>query len=143
MLLFSKGTGLKNDIFCLISILAPLIVSKTSTNIWKQVGIFQNPSHDPKSTRIGPLDKILAPLERTKACKWNLKNQICGYFSTFFQFFVVNGPVQLWKQIRASQYLPGGTNISIFCHLEQIVALRMATSNPENRLKNYGPLERC
>ena len=36
---------------------------------------------------------------------------------------MVNGPVQLWKQIRALQYLPGGTNSSIFCHLEQIVAI--------------------
>ena len=87
MLLFSKGTGLKNDIFCLISILAPLIVSKTSTNIWKQVGIFQNPSYDPKSTRIGPLDKILAPLEQTKACKWNLKIKFVDIFQLSSNFF--------------------------------------------------------
>ena len=53
MVLFSKGMGLKNDVFCLISFLTPLDVSKTSTNIWKHLGIFQNPSEDSKNTKIG------------------------------------------------------------------------------------------
>ena len=136
MVLFSKGMGLKNDVFCLISFLTPLDVSKTSTNIWKHLGIFQNPSEDSKNTKIGLLDQILASLKRTNPCKCGLKNHIFAYFSTFFQFFVINGPVDLWKQISASKNLAGGTTSTIFGHLEQILALKMATSNPENWLKN-------
>ena len=56
-------------------------------------------------------------------------------FSTFLHDFVSNGPVHLWKWITASKYLTGGTNITIFGHREQILALKMAISNPENWLK--------
>ena len=87
MLLFSKGMGLKNDIFCLISFLAPLIAAKTSTNIWKQVGISQNPSQNPKSTKIRPLDQILAPLKRTNPCKFGLENWFFAIFVNFLPIF--------------------------------------------------------
>ena len=86
MVLFSKGMGLKNDVFCLISFLTPLDVSKTSTNIWKHLGIFQNPSEDSKNTKIGLFDQILASVKCTYPCKWGLKYQIFAYFSTFFHF---------------------------------------------------------
>ena len=98
MVLFSKGMGLKNDVFCLISFLTPLDVSKTSTNIWKHLGIFQNPSEDSKNTKIGLFDQILASVKCTYPCKWGLKYQIFAYFSTFFHFFVANGPVHLWNR---------------------------------------------
>ena len=65
MAVFSKGLVLKNDIFCSESFLTPLNVLKTSTNIWKQLGIFQNPSQDSKNIKIGLLDQILAPLKST------------------------------------------------------------------------------
>ena len=65
MAVFSKGLVLKNDIFCSGSFLTPLNVLKTSTNIWKQLGIFQNPSQDSKNIKIGLLDQILAPLKST------------------------------------------------------------------------------
>ena len=74
MAVFSKGLVLKNDIFCSKSFLIPLNVLKTSTNIWKQLGIFQNPSQDSKNIKIGLLDQILAPLKCTRACKCGLKN---------------------------------------------------------------------
>ena len=86
MVLFSKGMGLKNDGFCSISFLTPLNVSKTSTNIWKHIGIFQSPSEDSKNTKIGLLDQITASVKRTNPCKCGLKNPIFAYFSTFFQF---------------------------------------------------------
>ena len=136
MLLFSKGMGLKNDIFCLISFLTPLIAAKTSTNIWKQVGIFQNPSQDQESTKVGSLDPILhlssAPIPANLA--WKI--DFFAFFFTFFQFFVVNGPLHLWKQIRASQYLAGGTTSTISGHVEHVLAMKMTISNPENWLKN-------
>ena len=62
MAVFSKGFVLKNDIFCSEQFLTPLYVLKTSKNIWKQLGIFQNPSQDSKNIKIGLLDQILAPL---------------------------------------------------------------------------------
>ena len=86
MVLFSKGMGLKNDVFCLISFLTPLNVLKTSTNIWKHFGIFQNPSEDSKITKIGLFDQILASVKCTYPCKWGLKYPIFAYFSTFFHF---------------------------------------------------------
>ena len=129
---FSKGLGLKNDIFCSRPFLTPLIGSKTSTNIWKHVGISQNTFQDTKFTKFGLLDLILALLKRTQARKCCLKNRYFFIFSNFFHIFVSNGPVHLWKWISAPKYLTGGTNNTIFGHLEQFLALNMAVSNWEN-----------
>ena len=74
MAVFSKGYGLKNEDFYARPFLNPLIVSITSTNIWKPVGIFQNPFQDPKNIKIGPSDQILALLKCTQAGKFGLKN---------------------------------------------------------------------
>ena len=52
-----------------------------------------------------------------------LKNWL---FSTFFNLFVSNGPVHLWKWFSASRYLSRGTNCVIIGHLAQILALEMA-----------------
>ena len=68
---------------------------------------------------------------------WPGKLIFFAIFSTFFQFFVVPGPVHLWKQIIASKYLAGGTTGTISGHEEQILALEMAISDPENWLKNH------
>ena len=64
MAVFSKGLGLKNDIFWSRPFLTPLSGSKTSTNIWKHVGISQSIFQDTKSNKIGLLDKILALLQK-------------------------------------------------------------------------------
>ena len=136
MAVFSKGLGLKNDFFCLRPFLTPLIGSKTSTNIWKHVGISQNTFQDTKSTKIGLLDKILALLKLTQARKCCLKYRYFFIFSNFFHIFVSNGPVHLWKLISAPKYLTWGTNNTIFGHLEQFLALKMAISHSENWLKN-------
>ena len=64
MAIFSKGLELKNDIVCLRPFLTPLVGSKTSTNIWKHIGTSQNTFQDTKSTKIGPLDGILALLQK-------------------------------------------------------------------------------
>ena len=74
MVFFSKGLALKNDAFYARPFLTPLIVSITSTNIWKPVGIFQNPFQDPRNIEIGPSDQILALLKHTQASKFGLKN---------------------------------------------------------------------
>ena len=66
MAVFNKGLGLKNDVFCSRPFLTPLIGSKTSTNIWKHVGISQNTFQDIKKIKIGLLDPILGLLKRTK-----------------------------------------------------------------------------
>ena len=137
MAVFSKGLGLKNDVFCSRPFLTPLIGSKTSTNIWKHIGISQNTFQDTKSTKIGLLDQILALLERTQARKYGLKNWKINFFQLSFTFLVSNGPVHLWKWISASKYLTGGTNNTIFGHLEQFLALKMAISHSENWLKNW------
>ena len=133
MAVFRKGFGLKNDVFCSIPFLTSLIGSKTSTNIWKHVGISQNTFQDTKITKIGLLDQILALLQRTQARKCCLKNR---YFFIFSQFFLSNGPVHLWKLINTPKYLAGATNNTIFDHLEQFLAMKMAISISENWLKN-------
>ena len=132
MAVFSKGFGLKNDVFCSMPFLTPLIGSKTSTNIWKHVGISQNTFQDTKITKIGLLDQILALLKRTQARKCCLKNR---YFF-IFPIFLSNGPVHLWKLIIAPKYLTGATSSTIFDHLEQFLAMKMAISISENWLKN-------
>ena len=132
MAVFSKGFGLKNDAFYAKSFLTPLTVLKTSSNIWKHVGISQNTFQDTKIIKIGLLDPILALLKRTQACKCCLKNRYFFIFSNFFHIFVSNGPVHLWKWISAPKYLTGGTNNTIFGHLEQFLAMKMAISHSEN-----------
>ena len=57
-------------------------------------------------------------------------------FLHFFPIFLSNGPVHLWKLINAPKYLAGATNSTIFYHLEQFLAMKMAISNSENWLKN-------
>ena len=107
MAVFSKGIGLKNEDFYARPFLTPLIVSITSTNIWKPVGIFQNPFQDPKNIKIRPSDQILALLKCTQAGKFGLKNWFFIIFSSFINIFVFNGPVHLWKWSSASKYLTG------------------------------------
>ena len=89
MAVFNKGLGLKNDVFCSRPFLTPLIGSKTSTNIWKHVGISQNTFQDTKITKIGLLDPILALLKCTQARKCCLKIRYFSIFSIFFHFFCV------------------------------------------------------
>ena len=129
MAVFSKGFGLKNDVFCSMPFLTPLIGSKTSTNIRKHVGISQNTFQDTKITKIGLLDQILALLQRTQARKCCLKNR---YFFIFSQFFLSNGPVHLPVHL----YTTPATCSTIFDHLEKFLAMKMAISNSENWLKN-------
>ena len=57
-------------------------------------------------------------------------------FLHFFPIFLSNGPVHLWKLIIAPKYLTGATSGTIFDHLEQFLAMKMAISNSENWLKN-------
>ena len=132
MAVFSKGLGLKNDVFCSRPFLTLLIGSKASTNIWKHVGISQNTFQDTKIIKIGLLDLILGLLKRTQACKCRLKNRYFFIFSNCFHILVSNGPVHLWKWMSAPKYLTGGTNNTIFGHLEQFLAMKMAISHSEN-----------
>ena len=136
MAVFSKGSGLKSGVFCSRPFLTPLIGSKTSTNIWKHFGISQNTFQDTKITKIGLLDKILALLKCTQVRNCCMKNWYFFIFSNFFDFLVSNGTVHLWKLISAPKYLAGATSSTIFGHLEQFLALKMAISHSENWLKN-------
>ena len=136
MAVFSKGSGLKNGVFCSRPFLTPLIGSKTSTNIWKHFGISQNTFQDTKITKIGLLDQILALLKCTQVRNCCMKNSYFFIFSNFFNFLVSNGTVHLWKLISAPKYLAGATSSTIFGYLEQFLALKMAISHSENWLKN-------
>ena len=129
---FSKGFGLTNDVFCSMPFLTPLIGSKTSTNIWKHVGIFQNTFQDTKITKIGLLAQILALLQRTQARKCCLKNR---YFFIFPNFFV-QWTCTTVKTNQCTKIPCWATNITIFYHLEQSLAMKMAISISENWLKN-------
>ena len=137
MAVFSKGFGLKNDVFYAKSFLTPLTVLKTSSNIWKHVGISQNTFQDTKKIKIGLLDLILALFKRTQACKCCLKNRYFFIFSNCFHILVSNRPVHLWKWMSAPKYLTGGTNNTIFGHLEQFLAMKMAISHSETWLKKW------
>ena len=130
MAVFSKGLGLKNDVFCSRPFLTPLIGSKTSTNIWKHVGISQNTFQDTKNTKIGLSDKILALLKLTQACKCCLKYRYFFFFQ-FFPYFCVQWtctPVEMnqctkipyWGH-KQHHFWPSGT---VFSHENGHIPLR-------------------
>ena len=113
------------------------LVSNRPVHPWKWFSASRYLSGGTNCTIIGHLEQILA-LEMAISCSENcLKNENFWFFSTFFHDFVSNGPVHLWKWIRASKYLTGATSSTFFSHLEQFITLKMAIYKWEKVGKLY------